>query len=192
VASLVWRRRAEAVQFGVRIPPKARQGTVIGTLEVTLDSAPVGRVKFKLEVGRRAEVSSEPQGDQARRYTAAFISYASENRAEVLERVQMLSTVGIRYFQDVLSLEPGDRWERKLELGIDECDLFLLFWSSEAKRSKWVRREVRHALARQGGDELAPPEIRPVILEGPPIVAPWKELRHLHFNDPLVYFMRPP
>jgi thiol-disulfide isomerase/thioredoxin len=27
----------------------------------------------------------------------------------------------------------------RLELGIDECDLFLLFWSSEAKASKWVR-----------------------------------------------------
>lgn len=36
------------------------------------------------------------------------------------------------------------------------------------------------------------PAIRPVILEGPPIVEPWEELAHLHFNDRLVYFMRPP
>jgi hypothetical protein len=193
VASLIWRRRAEAVQFGVRVPRAAADGAVIGTLEVSLDSAPVGHVKFKLAVDRHAaEAPSEPQGERARRYRAAFISYASSDREKVLARVQMLSIVGIRYFQDLLSLEPGDRWEKKLELGIDECDLFLLFWSSESKQSEWVRRETRYALDRRGKNELSPPEIRPVLLEGPPIVEPWEELAHLHFNDRLLYFMRPP
>jgi hypothetical protein len=193
VASLIWRRRTEAVQFGVNVPPTASPGTVIGTLEISLDSAPVGQVKFKLSVDAGAgEPQSEPQGETARRYTVAFISYASEDREQVLSRVQVLSLVGVRYFQDVLSLEPGDRWEQRLKLGIDECDLFLLFWSSDAKRSEWVRKEVQYALARSGGSELSSPEIRPVILEGPPIVEPWEELAHLHFNDRLIYFMRAP
>jgi TIR domain len=193
VASLVWRRRSEAVQFGVRVPTSAPEGAVIGTLEVSLDSAPIGQIKFKLAIDRHAaQADNEPQGDHARRYTAAFISYASKDREKVLARVQMLSVIGVEYFQDLLSLEPGDRWEKKLELGIDKCDLFLLFWSSEAKESQWVRREVQYALDRRGGDELSPPEIRPVILEGPPIVKPWEELAHLHFNDRLLYFMRPP
>jgi len=74
------------------------------------------------------------------------------------------------------------------ELRSDRCDLFLLFWSQHAKDSTWVRREVEHALARQHGDELAPPEIRPVILER---VKPWDELAHLHFDDRALYFMRP-
>jgi len=195
VASLIWQRRAEAVQFGVRLPPETPAGAVIGTVEISLDSAPIGHVKFKLTVDplrRQRQLLGEPQGEQARRYRAAFISYASGDRAKVLARVQMLSIVGIRYLQDVLSLEPGDRWEKKLELGIEECDLFLLFWSTESKRSEWVRKEVRYALARRGRDELSPPEIRPVILEGPPIVEPWEELAHLHFNDRMLYFMRPP
>jgi TIR domain len=98
--------------------------------------------------------------------------------------VQMLGVAGVRYFQDVLSLEPGDRWERKLNLGIDECDLFLLFWSSAAKRSEWVRKEVAYALARSRGDELLPPEIKPVILEGPPIVELWEELAQPPFQRP--------
>ena len=111
---------------------------------MTLDSAPLGHVKFKLAVTPPAaalagSAAAEPQGEVAHRYRAAFISYASRDRDEVLERVQMLRLVGGHYFQDVLNLEPGDRWERRLELGIDECDLFLLFWSSEAKASKWVR-----------------------------------------------------
>ena len=72
---------------------------------------------------------------------------------------------------------------------IDECDIVLLFWSNAAKRSKWVRKEVQYALARKRGDESAPPEIGPVIIEGPPVPPPWKELSYLHFNDRVIYFM---
>jgi hypothetical protein len=193
VASLTWQGRTEAVQFGVRVPPGATPGTVIGTLAVSLDSAPVGHVKFTLAVEASAAApQAEPQGEEARRYALAFVSYASKDRDEVLRRVQLLPIVGIRYFVDVLSLDPGDRWAKRIELGIDECDLFLLFWSTDARDSEWVRREVEHALARKAGDDRSPPEIRPVILEGPPIVPPWDDLAHLHFNDRMLYFMSRP
>jgi hypothetical protein len=43
---------------------------------------------------------------------------------------------------------------------------------------------------RRGEDEFAPPDTIPVILEGPPSPAPPPELKHLHFNDRLIYFMR--
>lgn len=194
VASLIWRREPAGVQFGVRVPRRTREQTVIATLHVRLDSVPVGRVKFKLNIIRVPDlgpVPSQPQGEDAHRYKVAFISYASTDRAQVLPIVRGLSVAGVRYFQDVLSLEPGDRWEQKLELGIDECDLFMLFWSSDAKKSTWVRREVRYALDRQAGDDLAPPEIAPISIEDPP-PRPWKELKHLHHNDRLLFFMRPP
>lgn len=42
------------------------------------------------------------------------LAFALADRAKVLPRVQMLRTVGIRCFQDVLDLGPGDRWEREL------------------------------------------------------------------------------
>ena len=192
IASLVWRRRTEAVQFGVTIPAPTPIGAIIGTVAVSIDSVPVGHVKFKLAIEREpARLPSEPQGEKAHRYRMAFVSYSSKDRDEVLRRVQLLSVVGIKYFQDVLSLEPGDRWEKRIELGIDECDLFLLFWSNDAKQSELVRQEVRHALARKGGNDLLPPEIRPVVLEGPPIIEPWEELAHIHFNDRLLHSIRP-
>ena len=50
VAALVWRRRTESVQFGVRVPPGAPAGMVIGTLAVSVDSAPSGYVKFQLAI----------------------------------------------------------------------------------------------------------------------------------------------
>jgi hypothetical protein len=62
VASPVWRRRAEAVQFGVQIPLDAADGSVIGTLAVSLDSAPLGHVKFTLTIEKDARTTrSEPQ-----------------------------------------------------------------------------------------------------------------------------------
>ena len=200
VQSLVWTGRPQSAQFGVSVPPDRAQGTVIGTVTVSRRTVPIGHLKFKLAVTADARVGAagetgtaapdpEPRGDAAQRYARAFVSYASSDRRKVLERVQMLGALGIHYFQDVLDLEPGERWERKLYERIDDCDLFLLFWSSAAKESEWVRKEIDCALARKGGDELAPPEIRPVILEGPPIVPPPPELSHLHFSDRLIYFM---
>jgi hypothetical protein len=103
----------------------------------------------------------------------------------------MLRLARIRYFQDVLKLEPGDRWERELYRHIDRSDLFLLFWSTRAKESKWVLEEVRYAIKRKAGDDAAPPDVIPVIIEGPPIPSPPEDLAHLHFNDYLIYFMYP-
>lgn len=194
VARLVWNGRTEGVQFGVTVPRTAPAGALIGMVTVSQDSVPVGHFKFKLQVveGPATGQASEPVGDSARRYTMAFISYASQDRDKVLSRVQMLRPLGIRYFQDILDLEPGARWERELYRHIDECDLFLLFWSRSAKESKWVLEEAKYALARKGEDEFAPPEIMPIILEGPPILPPPPELARLHFNDRLIYFMSGP
>lgn len=194
VQTLTWNGRPQAVQFSVEVPtgPKGPRGNVISTVTVLLHGVPIGHIKFKLAIvpaSERGPDTVAPQGDDVRHYSLAFVSYASEDRREVVRRLQMLSTLGIRYFQDVLDLSPGDRWERKLYQHIDECDLFLLFWSSRAKQSEWVRKEVNYALARKSGDESAPPEIRPVVIEGPPFVQPWGELSHLHVGDMLVYLM---
>ena len=47
----------------------------------------------------------------------------------MMKRVQMLARCQISFFQDILALEPGERWERKLYEYIDQCDVFMLFWS---------------------------------------------------------------
>jgi len=193
VQHLVWQGRAESVQFAATVPATCKPSAVIGTLTVSQDGVPIGHIKFKLAVtasGLEATpVRNEPAGTGVARYGKAFISYASADRNEVLKRVQMLRHVGIEFFQDLLDLEPGDRWEQQLYRHIDESDLFLLFWSSSARKSTWVLKEIQYALKRKAGDELAKPEIAPVILEGPPPPPPPDELAHLHFNDYLTYFI---
>ena len=89
----------------------------------------------------------EIRGDKARRSSRAFLSYASCDRARGLFAAQLLELRIAEVFKDVLSLEPGERWGKRLYTEIDNCDLFLLFWSNAASRSKWVVKEAKYALA---------------------------------------------
>ncbi len=193
--SMLWWGTTESVQFGVSVPERCRLGGVVGTVRISQDWIPIGHIKFKVTVAaspptfeaRPPAISAV--GEAAKRYEKAFVSYASADRTKVLERVQILPMFGVRTFQDVLDLGPGERWEQSLYRHIDESDIVLLFWSKAAKRSKWVRREVRYALDLKHDDASASPEIGPVIIEGPPVPRPWKELAFLHFNDRIIYFM---
>ena len=192
VQPLVWRGAPEPVQFGVTVPADRNGGNLIGTVSVSDGSVPIGRVKFAVRVvaaPTETETRSKSLPQSWCRFRHAFISYASQDRAEVLKRTQMLDRVGIQLFQDLLSLNPGERWEKSLYKMIDQSDVLFLFWSSHAKASEWVLKEVRYALDRHAGDDMAPPEIIPVPLEGPPPVLPPPELRELHFNDRFLYFI---
>ena len=199
VQTLRWIGDPEAVQFGISVPASTSTSALIGTVTVSLATVPIGHIKFRLGVtaagigaaSTAAASAAAPSGEAARAYSTAFISYASSDRDRVLARAQMLEPLGIRFFQDVVDLQPGQRWEEELRRRINECDVFLLFWSTAAKGSEWVQREVAYALDRQRTNPDALPAIVPVILEGPPVVPPPENLAHLHFNDRLIYFMRP-
>lgn len=195
VQRLLWRGQTTPVQFAVTCPSDLPPGTKIGTARVCLGGVPVGHVKFRIDVLANTPAAytvPEPAGFDARPYRKVFVSYASADRSEVLRRVQMLRALRMQVFQDVIDLEPGTRWARELYRHIDSADLFLLFWSSAARKSEWVGKELRYALGRKAGNDLTPPEILPVVIEGPPPPEPPAELAHLHVFDPLLYFITHP
>jgi hypothetical protein len=188
--SLIWRGEPDFCQFTVAIPEGSSGRTFYPRVLVLVDSVPIG----SLTVAIRAEADPEGKpitllGDNARRYQRAFLSYASANRSEVLKRAQMLRAMRISFFQDILDLDPGVRWERKVYKEIDSCDVFLLFWSSAAKASEWVLKEAEYALRRQRASDDAIPDITPVLLEGPPPPPPPDFLKDIHFNDSLIYVL---
>ena len=193
--SCVWEGEPACVQFGVTVPEGCKPGSIIGTVTLSENSIPVGHLKFKLKVAGEAAASvpatvaePEPAGSLIR-YRQAFISYASADRAEVLKRVQMLNLAKIKFFQDLLTLEPGDSWEKLLYDYIDKSDVFFLFWSRAASESEWVKREIEYAIKAKTNEGEAGPEIIPVIIEGRPPARPPAELSFLHFNDKLLYFI---
>ena len=189
--NLVWRGEARACQFLLCVSSRAPAARPVLTVRVAVDGLPVGIIRFALEIGGKAETAPrvEMRGDAARRYRHAFLSYASPDRPQVLARAQQLKAAHIDFFQDILSLEPGASWEERLYQEIDRCDVFFLYWSSHAARSKWVLREVRHALRRQKQSRNKFPDITPIILEGPPIPPPPAALKKIHFNDAMRYMI---
>jgi hypothetical protein len=197
VQSCVWMGEPAWVQFGVTVPEDCKPKNIIGTVTVSEMSVPVGHLKFMFKI--KAAVSSEDEAEapslepvpagNLTRYQQAFISYSSKDRQEVLKRVQMLNVAKIKFFQDLLTLEPGDQWEKMLYEYIDKSDVFFLFWSKAASESEWVKKEVEYAIKLRDDKELPDPEIIPVIIEGPPAAKPPAELSSIHFNDKLIYFI---
>jgi hypothetical protein len=193
VQSLIWKRRTESVEFVLNIPDDYSKENLIGKVCISQNTIPIGNIRFKIKViseqkSYKENNNSIPHG-YAKQFKNAFISYASEDRSEVLRRVQMLSTLKINYFQDILNLEPGDRWEKEIYKQIDKADVFFLFWSNAAQKSKWVSKEIKYALNCKKGNDLFPPEILPILLNRSPIPEPPEELKHIHFNDKIIYFM---
>jgi hypothetical protein len=187
-ATLIWRGVPSAVQFEVNVPNVIEVPNAIGRVRFAVVGMPAGTLRFQVAL---TEPGSTPEAAEfhevrAARYRRAFASYASQDRLEVLRRIQAFKISGMSVFQDILDLEPGDRWEKALYREIDRCDVFLLFWSKAAAASEWVSKEIDYALARQGDNAENPPEIQPVPIEGPPIVPPPARLVGLHFNDALL------
>jgi len=188
VQSVVWQGQPVFCQFLVAIPQGTSDQSFFCVVRVSIDGSLIGCIKFR--------ISSDPNttgpqpallGDYAHRYEKAFVSYATMDRKEVLKRVQMLQILKTEFFLDLLSLDPGDRWEKKLYEQIDQCDLFLLFWSQAAKDSQWVLQEAEHALKHQQENPDSEPDIVPVILEQN--VRPPPSLAALHFNDRFNYLI---
>jgi len=182
-----WNGRMICMQFLATLPDATANKMLRPTLRVFVNGIPAGTVLFKLTVVPGQTIAGMTMANEsAKAFQRPFLSYATEDRVSVLRAAQLLGVLGMNYFQDVLSLSPGDRWERKLYAEIDKCDLFLLFWSRSARNSKWVIMEAEYALKRarekQRSGEI---EIVPVLLEGPPAPVPPLSLSEIHFNDPI-------
>jgi hypothetical protein len=203
--SLTWEGEPDSVQFGVTVPKEFETGSIIGTVRVAYKSVPIGHVKFEFEIVEGATPAEKPAAvaapaaaltapaattpvafDKFVKYRQVFISYASQDRAEVLKRVQVMSMMKLNFFQDLLTLEPGDDWEKTIYQYLDRSDAVFLFWSSHAKTSEWVEKELRYVINRR---EDAP-EIVPIIIEVPPPLPPPDYLKSLHFNDKIMYLIK--
>jgi hypothetical protein len=163
--------------FIVRVPRGLRPGIRPGRINVLHGGLLLTRLLFEVAVGSDAAESAALAVDR-QPVRAAFASYASADREEVLRRVQGMSAAGIDVFVDVLSLRSGEDWETLLLDNIRRRDVFYLFWSDAARQSPWVEREWRFALRERGLDY-----IHPIPLADPREVPPPAELASRHFND---------
>jgi hypothetical protein len=183
--TLLWTGRPQAATFRFDVPKGCKLGQHVGTVRISQDGAPVGRITFQIEVVLDARKASQrPVGKEARHYHACFCSYSSLDRAEMLKRAQGLRATGLETFIDVLTLRPGDIWDPKIFEAIDESDLFVVIWSTNARDSEWVKKESCYALRHY--KEHGSPDFVPIPVEGPPIASVPQDLQAYHFNDELL------
>jgi hypothetical protein len=183
--ALLWTGKPQAATFRFDVPKDCKLGQYGGTVRISQDGAPVGRITFQIEVVLDArDASEQPAGKEARHYHACFCSYSSLDRAEMLKRAQGIRATGLETFIDVLTLRPGDMWNPKIFKAIDESDLFVVIWSTNARDSEWVKKESQYALTHYM--EHGSPDFVPIPVEGPPIASVPEDLQAYHFNDELL------
>jgi len=182
---VTWNGDPVAAQFSMRAPSGAPRRDYCPTIRVLFGETPILHHALRVKVEARVPRWPQTQTAKGRFFRKAFLSYATPDRSKVLLQAQALRAARIDVFQDLLSLDPGERWEAQLYRRISEADLFLLFWSKSAAASNWVIREAEYALQCQRRRFKAGPEIIPVILDGPPPAPAPPSLQHLHFNDPV-------
>jgi hypothetical protein len=178
---LVWSGEPANATFPVKVPAALVAGSYPGVIRLCVDAIPISRVHFTVEVGR-----DSPQAAPARlagsTFTprTAFACYSSEDRADVLGRIQGMNKVrpDLEVFVDVLELRSGQDWEKTIKPHLDSKDVFYLFWSKPAAGSKEVEKEWRYAFTNRGLDY-----IDPVPLVDPRVAPVPEELKQLHFGD---------
>jgi hypothetical protein len=119
--------------------------------DVIVDGIIVARLRIPLAINRSHDGAAERQDVTVDSARSAFASYASPDRARVLDRVASVRTAtGMDIWMDCINLRPNDHWRELLGLAIETRDLFLLFWSRDAFESQWVEWEWRAAPRKEG------------------------------------------
>jgi serine/threonine protein kinase len=188
--TLGWNGDIRNVGFIVKAPASLAPGVYPGLAKLMQGQAqaPFASIMFDLEVAsaeRGIDIPAKVVSTHVQRITRAFASYASQDRSEVLRRVQGIQAAGTSVFLDIVNLRSGDFWEPTLYREIDASDGFFLFWSRAASKSPWVEKEWRYALERRGIEF-----INPLALEDPRNAEPPAELKAKHFNDMLLAFIK--
>jgi HEAT repeat protein len=177
-----WTGRIGNTNFPVTVPPEAVPRTHLGYFDVFIGPLKISRLAFELTVTGLRDPVMEPVRQKVReiRARSAFASYATEDREQVLARLQGMLKVfpDLDMFLDVLALRSGEKWEQRIYEEISTREMFYLFWSIAASRSRWVESEWRMALAVRGLDYIDPVPLQPASVAPPPA-----ELSALHFND---------
>jgi serine/threonine protein kinase len=169
--------------FVVEVPADVAIGGHVGQLIISSSGIPIAKVAFYLPIepaGMRGEEGLRGLPIIRHQPRSAFASFSGHDRTAVLGRVQGMTKVcrDLDVFVDVLSLRSGEDWEMQIRQQIPVRDVFFLFWSLNASRSKEVDKEWRVALEMRGLDY-----IDPIPLTDPRVSPPPKELIRLHFND---------
>lgn len=179
-----WEEDIQEVSFRFRARPGWEGKSVSGAMAVFQGDVEIAGVPFRVRVRARGEKDGPPAAPDAATaqvYRKVFASYNHGDATIVEALVAAYQALGIYVYLDRQSLrgKGGQEWGVLLRQFIEDSDLFHLYWSAKAMKSKHVEDEWRHARSLIGrkGETF----IRGLTWEEPP-PAPPGELSHLHFE----------
>lgn len=116
-------------------------------------------------------------GNEAKSQVSVFLSHNGADKAIARELAIFLIAENVSVWFDEWTIEVGDSIVGLLNSGLRDCSHFIILWSKNASRSRWVRSEMEAILHRS--IETGNPRIVPIRLDDaelPPLLA---NLRHL-------------
>ena len=78
-----------------------------------------------------------------------FLSHSTKDKQFVQTLAAELEAEKIEPWLCEVDIELGDNFVAKIEEGLREADLTILFWSPEAARSDWTKLEWTSVIARE-------------------------------------------
>lgn len=164
--TFTWQGDEHVEEFDVTVPADAAPGTLVLTFDAAIDGIVVATLRVDLVVTADAGARKARTSATATAARTAFASYATADRARVLDRIAALQiSAGLDVFVDCLSLHPGEASQNRLAEEIRAREVFLLFWSASAAVSSDVAWEYRTAIEARGVEavQLHPlePDVRP-------------------------------
>jgi hypothetical protein len=178
--TFLWVNAVHMEEFQVRAGTELNGRAARGSLQVYHGSILIAEVRLAIQVDARVPSVVADSAVSAKPFRKIFPSYSHLDTAIVEEFEAYAEATGDRYLRDVRELRSGELWSARLREFIHQSDVFQLFWSHNAMKSRYVEQEWRYALA------LGRPNfVRPTYWEEPMPAAPGlppEELRQIHFH----------
>ena len=183
VQTFTWMGRYKILNFDISLSESAQPGNTVVKVDVLIADIVIAKLRYTLKID--ADCTQTAINVKAKPFKNAFASYSDKDRDRVIDRLSEIERNGVHVFWDKNSLQPGELWQDELDKAIKATQIFMLFWSSNAKTSEWVEWEWKTALKYKGIDA-----IEPHPLDDPAMSPPPDELKTLHFNDKYLFFRK--
>ena len=143
---MIYQDRYTDCQFCVYVPENYKPHSVVGTVTLSVNGVPAGRMMFKTKIvdaprSLYAEI-------MCHKFNKIFISYSHYDEDKVKFIHKAYEALNVEHFFDRAYLRPGDVYPEKIRNYIASADLFILCWSENAKNSEYVQLEIVDAMKR--------------------------------------------
>ena len=87
---------------------------------------------------------AEPSATVSPSGQSIFISYSRADKRRVTGLGLLLEALGHQVFIDHKTILPGAQWQMKLQEGLEQAEVLLVFWTKHSADSDWVRKEYEY------------------------------------------------